>query len=381
MSPRAALKCVLTAALGLGLGGPAAWADQILETVYLPTTAVVPTSVLVPTTSYVTTAATVPSTVLPGVYATSYSTTASYAVLRPASVVVEPTTYVLQPTVYEAPRGLGARLRRWANRPAWGETVLVDPVPTYLATSYWPTTTTLDVPVLSATTIAVEDPCAISTTTVAPSVPAETHSRGAAPVNPPASQAAPVNPATPETRTSRPPAQIDSTPSNGGGTPSGVPVSPAPAGSTPAGTNGSGEPTFEFPQTPAPEKAPDGGLQTPPTDTETSRTVFRPMATELNARPALAGLGAIRGEVVSATSRAAQAKVRVVFSDVQRTYADKGAETDANGRFEVALPNGDWTVNVVESDGKLTPYGQITASNGRFFDERGRAVASLRLNH
>ncbi len=395
MSPRAALKCVLSTALGLSLTALPAPADEILETVYVPTTTLVPTSVVVPTTSYVTTAATIPSAVLPGVYATSYTPTVSYSVLRPtsvvvepttysvlrpASVVVEPTTYVLEPTVYEAPRRFGARLRRRANRPIWGETAYVATTPTYVSTTYWPTTTTLDVPVLAPTTLAYDDPCA-TTTVVTPapaaptaqSAPPENHGAGSTGggVNPPANGGA-----TPDTRTSRPPAQINSTPANG------APASPAPAGSTPAGNTGAGEPAFEFPQTPAPEKAPaEGGLQSPPADGNASRTAYRPAPTELSPRQALPALGTIRGEVIGATTKTAQPNLKVVFSDAQRTYADKPATTDLSGRFEVALPNGDWLVNVVEEDGKLTPYGQITASNGRFFDERGRGVASLRLNH
>lgn len=134
-----------------------------------------------------------------------------------------------------------------------------------------------------------------------------------------------------------------------------------------------------LPATAAPAPAdddPTSGLIEPGT-----RSAYRPAYTELNARSEGPLPGALRGVVVSGADAVPQAGVKLIFSDARQTYRDRERVSDAEGRFEVLLPNGDWNVSVVESDGKLTPYGSLTSSGGRFFDERDRTVSSLRINH
>ena len=147
------------------------------------------------------------------------------------------------------------------------------------------------------------------------------------------------------------------------------------------------EPSYdEFPVNPRPEKIETDGLMpapagvTGPVDEDVSRTAFKPRATDLSKKEVSAS-GLLRGQVITGSSGAAQPNVRVVFSDQRNTFKDRVKNTDATGRFELVLPNGDWTVNVIEPDGNQTSYGTITSTSGRFLDENDRVISSIRINH
>ena len=149
---------------------------------------------------------------------------------------------------------------------------------------------------------------------------------------------------------------------------------------------------MEPPLTPTPEKdSGNGGLVVPPPDAgispptlgdEYGRTANKPVATVFNPQTTNLSPGALRGTVVSRDSKTPLAGVTVVFTDLQRNYADKQVTTDASGSFEVLLPNADWSIAIAESDNKPnTQYGRITSTGGRFYDSFDRAISSLRLNH
>jgi hypothetical protein len=173
-------------------------------------------------------------------------------------------------------------------------------------------------------------------------------------------------------------------------------AAPRPYEGTGAGATGEGradgtrEPAFDYGSTGATKPADASDAEStappvvepapPPLDGATSRSAYRPVATEMRPQDAGASIGALRGIVVNANGQP-KPDIRVVFTDARQTYRDRERTTDAEGRFEVVLPNGDWVVNVQESDGRLTPFGTITSAGGRFYDERDRIVSSLRLNH
>ncbi len=116
-------------------------------------------------------------------------------------------------------------------------------------------------------------------------------------------------------------------------------------------------------------------------DASTRRTALRPAATELNPQPNVVAPNALRGEVVSvADGGRPAANVRVVFTDARQTFRDRTRSTDAQGRFEVVLPNGDWTIGIEDATGKVTTFGNITSASGRFYDESDRVISTLRLN-
>lgn len=238
-----------------------------------------------------------------------------------------------------------------------------------------PTTTTYEVPFLSTTSLSYSDDCVVTT-----SAPVSTSTVPAAPKQTQGSSA--------------PPASIESTPRNGSSAPAagysdqGGPAAPAEDlfnSAPPAGTG-----PVEPPLTPTPEKD-NGGLAVPPAGAaisspplgdEYSRTANKPVATEFNPSASNLAPGALRGEVVSRDTKTPLAGVTVIFTDLQRNYADKQVTTDATGHFEVLLPNADWSVAVAESDNKPnTQYGRITSTGGRFYDSFDRSISSLRLNH
>jgi hypothetical protein len=264
---------------------------------------------------------------LSGLFGPRYRETAYYTQAAYVPTAYVPTTYV--PTTYEvvAPT-----------------TYTTSYVPTSL-TTYWPTTVTLDAPVVPTVYV---DPC-LGSTVAASAIPTRQVT------------------GSPQGSAVSPPKNVQSRPS-GSGTDSS------------RGVGGSlNEPPYEFPSNATPEKTESGVLA--PIDDGTGRTSFRPRATDLTRQTSGTALGALRGEVVSATDGKPQPNVRVVFSDLRNTFKDRERQTDATGRFDLMLPNGDWAVSVAELDGKMTPYGSITATSGRFFDERDRLVSSLRINH
>jgi hypothetical protein len=135
-----------------------------------------------------------------------------------------------------------------------------------------------------------------------------------------------------------------------------------------------------------------GGLTEPPKDMpkgagdSQDRGAFRPRATELKARAAGASsLNVLRGEVVSGLLGKKEAGLQVVFSDLKGTYPDRVKTTDDVGAFEVFLPNGSWSIKVVDpkavSGTKPKEYGEVTSTAGRYLDDQDSPIYSLRLNH
>jgi hypothetical protein len=356
-------------ALALALAIPAAPAlaynghgvgDSYLETVYAPTVYAVPTSY--------TAARYVPSSFVDVLYPTVYS--APYV----------STSYVVEPTAYSPTRYTRTRALRSAWRPyyatSWSYT------PTVLSSSYW--ATSYDIPVVATSaSYAYGDPCCAGSTTVL-----------APPSN--GSSVPPLNTNTNAgtnagaSGTSSPlPKSLTNEPAGGR---QGAPAEAADE----MGGVGQGEAPLEFPETPVPD---NGGGLAPPTSPpatgtgqpgagtdnfgpQASRSAYRPIPTDLRASTSMAPVGTMRGVVLAtvAGAEAPRPSAKVVFQDLKQTYTDTTADTDAAGQFEVLLPNGDWRVNLEDANGKLTPFGNIRVVNGRFYDERGRTVTSLRLH-
>ncbi|HEU5118026.1 MAG TPA: hypothetical protein VFT74_15485 [Isosphaeraceae bacterium] len=319
-------------------------------------------SVLAVPTSYVSTSYLVPSSYVDVLYPTIYSTP------------------VLSPTVYAQPTAYVVTGRRTVGRPIYTRTssVFYDLNPTiYRPTAYYlPTTTTYDVPLLSSTSLTYSDDCVVTTSAPVSSAPA-----ASAPNRSQSQSAVP-----PSNLQSTPRSNRTAAPAGDAGYPEG-PAAPAedlfntapPAGASPV----------EPPLTPTPEKdnggisAPPGaGLNSPPLGDEYRHTANKPVPTVFNPQTSNLAPGALRGEVVSRDSRTPLAGVTIVFTDLQRNYADKQVTTDASGHFEVLLPNADWSVAIAETDNQPnTQYGRITSTGGRFYDSFDRAISSLRLNH
>lgn len=346
--PRAPWRPIAAAVLTLAVAAAPAFAfnghGRYVDTVYGTTSWVVPTAYVAPSAYY-----------LPTVYSSYFYPTVY------ASSVLSPTYYV-EPTTYLVGTSYGTRLRRSAWRPIYGTTrsYYYDLTPTsYWTTSYWPTTTTMDLPVVVSPTIAYAGDCV----TAAPAV---------------VGRSAPSGAATGGGTTTKPPANVNSEPATGsGGTGTGATEPPfddlggvqTPIPDVNGGTGGAAP-------TSPPEAGGAGSVQAPG---QIDRSSFRPAPTDMRAR-ALPSLGALRGEVITGADNTPVPNIRVVLQDVRQTYGDKEETSDLAGRFEVVLPNGDWRVNVEDKDGKLAPYGTITVAGGRFYDERGRVVSSLRLH-
>jgi hypothetical protein len=354
------LKTVLAGGILAFLGAAPAMANGHLRGGYYGTSYV--PSVLAVPTSYVSTSYLVPSSYVDVLYPTIYS---APSVLSP-TVYVEPTAYVVTG-------------RRTVSRPIYTRTssVYYDLRPTTY--TYWPTTTTLEVPLLSTTSVSYADDCVVTASAPVSSAPATSSA-----------------PNRTQGTTSAPPSNVQSTPRNGSAAPAnagGYPdQGPAPAAddlfntAPPSGAGGPVEP----PLTPTPEKD-NGGLAIPPADSTSpasppldqySRTVNRPAPTDFNPQASNVAPGALRGEVVSRETKTPLAGVTVIFSDLQHNYADKEVKTDTSGHFEVLLPNADWSIAIAETgDRGNTQYGRITSTGGRFYDSFDRAISSLRLNH
>ncbi len=313
---------------------------------------------------------------------TSYVST-SYLVPSSYVDVLYPTIYsapVLSPTVYVEPTAYVVTGRRTVSRPIYTRTssVFYDLNPTIYRPSayYWPTTTTYEVPLLSSTSLTYSDDCVVTTSgpvssTPAPSVPNRTQNRSTVP---------PSNlQSTPRSNSTAAPA-ANGNYSEGPAAPAEDLFNTAPPAGAPV----------EPPLTPTPEKdngggiaAPPGaGLNSPPLGDEYSRTANKPVPTVFDPQSSNLAPGALRGEVVSRDTKTPLAGVTIVFTDLQRNYADKEVTTDASGHFEVLLPNADWSVAIAETDNQPnTQYGRITSTGGRFYDSFDRAISSLRLNH
>jgi hypothetical protein len=351
----AAASATLLALLGLSAGS--ASADRWVQTVYgEPAAYYVPTSYVRTTyipTSYVSTSY-VPTTYVSTSYVpTSYVST-SYV---PATYL--PTTYVPTSYSYAAPvyyqttyyRRPGL-LRRLASRPVieTTRTYAYDYVPTV---AYQPTTIAYDASVM---TTAYATACGESVI----------------PFNPP--------PAANGTETAK---TFTSTPENSGeptynekaATKAKVakkadPVDDPKAGVDPAAT-GAGNlntPTDEVPKLPVDPK---------------DRTSFRKNFTTVQARDGGSSLPMLRGEVVSGTLGAPKPGMEVIFTDLKGTYPDKKKKTDAQGAFEVFLPNGVWAVSVLDPVAGTKPKEviRVTSTAGRYLDEDDNTLYGLRINN
>lgn len=362
--PRVAATATTFLAL-LGISAGLAHSDELIQTsygdYYVPTgyTYVAPTSY-----SYV-----VPSSysyVAPTSY--SYVTPSSYSYVLPASYATTAYTYLptsyaaVTPTYYETTyyRRPGL-LRRLASRPVieTTRTYRYDVLPT---TYYAPTTITYDAPVMPrATGYVVCDEAAV-------------------PFNPP--PAANGGAAAAETSKS-----ITSTPKSK--------EHVEPPYKEPAEEKAKPEKKATIPPDPAPEKeAPPGGTLDPgnspppnPGDPKDDRKAFRPKFTEIKPKVgATSSQPMLRGEVVSGLSGEGKEGLRVVFSDLKQRFPDREKTTDAKGVFEVFLPNGGWSVRVIDpkaTDTKASTkeYGQITATEGRYLDDSDAPVYGLRLSY
>jgi hypothetical protein len=69
----------------------------------------------------------------------------------------------------------------------------------------------------------------------------------------------------------------------------------------------------------------------------------------------------------------------VILVDRQGRFADRTTRTDANGRFSLALPEGDWTIVLTMPSGRELPVeeGLVTASAGKVSDRWGRELSNL----
>jgi len=374
VGPRvAAASATLLALLGLTAGS--AQGDRVVETIYAQ-----PTAYYVPT-GYVTS-----SSVVPTGYSYVYPTTTSY--VYPTSdtyVVPTSTSYVLPasytttaysylpsytaasyyvPTYYRRP-GL---LRRLASRPVYETSRIYtyDATPT---TYYQPTTITYDSPLVT-TSLAYASPCAETTV----------------PFNPPA----PINgnpPADPTTKS------VTSTPKNVEEPPYKGQV---PEKSKAAAVKDTTKDPMSPPSAPAPEKndkeiTEPNGLAVPPVDTpkdpgEVNRSSFRPVPTVMTPRATASRANMLIGDVVavSGLSEKPVPNAQVVFSDQRKTYSDRTRTTDAQGGFQISLPNGDWMVKIVDptaaGGAQAREYGRITSAGGSYYDEDDRPVYRLKLN-
>lgn len=374
----------------LALAAQSHAAGRRVETVFVPTP--VETVLAVPTTyvasTYVTTAAVRPTYYLP---------TTAY---------VMPTTAYLVPTVrYSAARPLF--LSRAVERPLVTTSRLystVDLVPTYytrplVTTSrvYYDLTPTVYADSVVATSY---DPCCEPAVAMAPTV-----SQAPLPAPAPAVSSQ-VRPQAPSSRTQQAPVQADRPPSRvieseptlepvpqaSQGATSPVTLPPA-TGATeaerstapPAGASTSPPAPTSPLDTPAPTSpldtpAPASGIDLPPpapAESEQRYEARRPVLTNEALRPVVPSLTALRGLVVASGSERPEEGVTVIVSDQMRRFRDRSATTDAQGRYQINLPDGDWRVQVAGASGRLYEVSRITVSGGQIIDDQDRQVPRL----
>ena len=372
----------LAASLALLAADPAS--ASIFDDYYLGTP--VATSYAVP--SYLTTGFAYPtvysSSWSPTVYSSSWSPTVYSSSWSPT--VYQTTSglgYVVRPTGYVTTTSGGLFRRAW--RPLLGRwrNSYDEVIPTYAAyatTGYVATSSPI---VYAPTSIGVVDDCVETVSTaVVPmnSVPVNSNIAGNSARN---------NAASGIDQT--PPKSLDSRPSDGFGPARSGSTANEAQGGTETNTGGSLiEPGLDLSK-PQPDYNDDGSLRVPdfgdenlgtdPGGTGTESSSYRPAPTVMTPRPGAPGLSSIRGQVVSDGTLQPQSAVKVIFANVGETFGDRIESSDANGFFNVPLPNGDWNVTVEEADGTQTAYGRVTVASGRVYDEEGRGVTSLRIHH
>ncbi len=146
---------------------------------------------------------------------------------------------------------------------------------------------------------------------------------------------------------------------------------------------GDGQPSP--PPAPAPEKKddPNSDMSLPDAKPGGGRQSLRPAATELRPKLGASAQNVLRGEVVSGVTGKTLPAVKIVFSDLSGHYKDRIKETDAKGGFDVFLPNGDWSITVVDPSAAagVQPkvVGNITSTSGKYLDESDRPIYSLKV--
>jgi hypothetical protein len=86
------------------------------------------------------------------------------------------------------------------------------------------------------------------------------------------------------------------------------------------------------------------------------------------------------GKVASALSGKPESAVPVTLVPNSNLFRNRVATTDDQGRFNVLLTDGDWTVQVPRPDGKGTIDRLITVSGGLVTDDQDREITSLTVN-
>ena len=121
------------------------------------------------------------------------------------------------------------------------------------------------------------------------------------------------------------------------------------------------------------QPAPD---QTAPRTSGQRRESQRPVLTSPRyIRPEFRSV--LLGRVEARDTSEPEEGVRVSISNRQNTSERREALTDAFGRFEMKVPDGDWTVSVTMPSGRVYSVSRIIVSNGQITDEIGRDVPSL----
>jgi hypothetical protein len=87
----------------------------------------------------------------------------------------------------------------------------------------------------------------------------------------------------------------------------------------------------------------------------------------------------LSGRVVSGETGDLEPGVEVIVSSQTHAFRDRVTTTNAQGRYSLRVPDGDWTVSVVMPSGRAYPVSQITISGGEISDDLGRRVPSLKI--
>ncbi len=377
LAPRvAAASATLLALLGLSIG--TAQGDGVIETIYVdPTAYVVPSTYLTSSSLVSTGAAYVIPTSAAYVIPTSasYVVPTSYSYVLPAAYETTAYTYLPTSSSYYVPSAYTTSyyrrpglFRRRRGR-AWVETsrtYAYDATPTVY---YQPTTISYDAPILS-TGLMIASGCNESPVPFERPQPVN-NGNGAAEGGSGGITSQPKYPQEPTYNESSAEkakaATKDTAKEKAAASPPDNPVAPLRDAD---GAGGLSDPPKELPKATDPQ----------------DRGAFRPKATELKARAAgTASLNVLRGEVVSGLLGKKEAGLQVVFSDLKGTYPDRVKTTDDVGAFEVFLPNGSWSIKVVDPKAiagtKPKEYGEVTSTAGRYLDDQDGPIYSLRLNH
>jgi hypothetical protein len=288
---------------------------------------------------------------------TSYSLAAP-SVYTSSAVTLIPTYYV-SPAAYVAPTYTTTRYvlpRRFWRRPLVATSYSYDLLPTssYLATSYYlPASYSLPVVASSALCCDPTPACVESPAIVQPIRP----SNGSNPDATAGAEGPTLNPNL-----------LRSTPRK--------PSNPPAAGEGAASTGTSDE--LETPPKPAPEGNDNAGNV--PGAEAARRDAMRPAFGNARARGVSIARSVLGGRVLSAVSGLADKDVMVTASDARGRFRDRNVTTDANGRFAMILPEGDWTVSVLKPDGKGRVDYEVTVAGGIITDTTGQEITALSIN-